>query len=92
MNILSEWIFIGKYQKVAWLDGRTGETAEADLRHEKEEEVKKFYQRFPPGSVIGMEAGGYSWWFERADGATGARAASGRSGTDCPQARAQTEE
>ena len=54
-----------KYQKVAWLDGRTGETAEADLRHEKEEEVKKFYQQFPPGSVIGLEAGGYSWWFER---------------------------
>jgi transposase len=54
-----------KYQRVAWLNRETGETDEADLRHEDEEEVRKFYEGFPPGTVVGMEAGGYSWWFGR---------------------------
>ncbi len=66
---MSEY-FIGvdfhcKYQRVAWLNRSTGETDEADLGHEDEKEVKEFYERFPSGTVVGMEAGGYSWWFER---------------------------
>ncbi len=27
--------------------------------------MREFYQQFPPGSLIGIEAGGYSWWFEK---------------------------
>ncbi len=54
-----------KYQRVAWLDRTTGEIEEANVGHEDEEEVRKFYRRFPAGTEVGMEAGGYSWWFER---------------------------
>jgi transposase len=54
-----------KYQKVAWLDPSTGEFREADLRHHPPQAVSEFYSQFPPGSVVGMEVSGYSYWFER---------------------------
>lgn len=54
-----------KYQRVAWLNRRSGETQAADLRHDDREEVVRFYRQFPAGSVVGLEAGGYSWWFEQ---------------------------
>jgi transposase len=54
-----------KYQKVAWLDPATGETREADVRHNPAEAVREFYSQFPTGSVVGMEVSGYSYWFER---------------------------
>jgi len=54
-----------KYQKVAWLNPETGETGHKNLSHERKEEVKEFYQQFPKGSVVALEASGYSWWFER---------------------------
>jgi transposase len=54
-----------KYQKVAWLDPPTGEIREADIRHDSTAAVSRFYAQFPPGSVVGMEVSGYSYWFER---------------------------
>lgn len=53
-----------KYQRVAWVNRESGETDGVDLYHDEERKVKEFYEQFPPGTVIGMEAGGYSWWFE----------------------------
>ena len=54
-----------KYQRVAWVNQKTGETDGVDLYHDEERKVREFYEQFPAGTVIGMEAGGYSWWFER---------------------------
>lgn len=54
-----------KYQRVAWVNRETGETDAVDLYHAEERKVREFYQQFPPGTVMGMEAGGYSWWFEK---------------------------
>ena len=54
-----------KYQKVAWLDTQTGELQQADVLHQEVEEVRRFYRRFASGSIVGMEASGYSFWFEQ---------------------------
>ena len=43
----------------------TGETGEADLEHTDLEKLRQWYKAFRPGTVVGMEAGGYSWWFEQ---------------------------
>ncbi len=54
-----------KYQKVTWVNRATGETGEADLEHADLEKLRQWYRGFRPGTVVGMEAGGYSWWFEQ---------------------------
>jgi transposase len=57
--------FHHQYQRVAWLDEGTGEMQEADVHHDTVETVRQFYQQFAVDSVVGMEASGYSYWFER---------------------------
>jgi len=54
-----------KYQKVAWMNRATGETGEADLEHADLEKLRQWYKAFRPGTVVGMEASGYGWWFEQ---------------------------
>ncbi len=54
-----------KYQKVAWMNRATGETGEADLEHADLEKLRQWYRAFRPGTVVGMEASGFGWWFEQ---------------------------
>ncbi len=54
-----------KYQKVAWVNRATGETGEADLGHADLEKLRQWYGGLDPGTVVEMEASGYSWWFEQ---------------------------
>lgn len=54
--------FHPSWQQVSWLDRGTGETGDHKLVHEAGA-VEKFYQRFPAGSRMGMEATGNCQWF-----------------------------
>lgn len=56
--------FHTRYQQIAWLDTETGEMHEQRLEHTGEE-VKKFYTGLPKPVRVGIEAMGYTGWFER---------------------------
>lgn len=53
-----------RYQQIAMLEGETGEILTRRLEHE-DEEAKGFYAKLPKPSLIGIEATGYTQWFER---------------------------
>ncbi len=54
--------FHPSWQQVSWLDRETGEAGDEKLVHTPGA-AEKFYQRFPAGSRIGMEATGNCQWF-----------------------------
>jgi transposase len=54
--------FHPSWQQVSWLNQETGETGDVRLVHELGA-VEKFYQQFPAGSRVGMEATGNCQWF-----------------------------
>jgi transposase len=56
--------FHTRYQQIAWMDTETGEMHEQRLEHTGEE-VKKFYTGLPKPVRVGIEAMGYTGWFER---------------------------
>jgi len=56
--------FHTRYQEMAWLDTATGEIHERRLEHAGDE-VRKFYAALPGAVRVGIEATGYSQWFER---------------------------
>jgi transposase len=53
-----------RYQVIAMLDTETGEMTTRRLEHESGE-AKAFYAGLPQGTLVGIEATGYSQWFER---------------------------
>jgi transposase len=53
-----------RYQVIAMLDTETGEVVTRRLEHENGE-AKTFYASLPKPSLVGMEATGYTQWFER---------------------------
>jgi transposase len=53
-----------RYQQIAVLEIETGEIATRRLQHENGE-AKTFYANLPKPSLIGIEATGYTQWFER---------------------------
>jgi len=53
-----------RYQQIAMLEMETGEIVTRRLEHENGE-AKAFYARLPKPSLIGIEATGYTQWFER---------------------------
>lgn len=53
-----------RYQIVAWVEEETGEVRNRRLEHENGE-AKAFYGGLPKPSLIGIEATGYTQWFER---------------------------
>jgi transposase len=53
-----------RYQVIAMLDTETGEVARRRLEHENGE-ARTFYASLPRPARIGMEATGYTQWFER---------------------------
>jgi transposase len=56
--------FHTRYQEIAWLDTETGEIHERRLEHAGDE-VRKFYSAWSGPVRVGIEATGYSQWFER---------------------------
>jgi transposase len=57
-------------QVVAWIDEETGEIRTRRLDHAGGE-VRKFYEKFAPGTVVGIEATFPAHWFERLMGELG---------------------
>jgi transposase len=56
--------FHARQQTICYLKTETGELVIADLKHQDKEQVRAFYQQFQGRVIIGLEASGYSPWFE----------------------------
>lgn len=55
--------FHARTQTIAYCDSANGEIQLAQLDHRKDD-VRGFYSQFTGEVIVGLEAGGYSWWFE----------------------------
>src|SRR5437870_12565328 len=53
-----------RYQQITLLETATGEIVRRRLEHE-DGEAKDFYAKLAQPSLIGIEATGYTQWFER---------------------------
>jgi transposase len=56
--------FHARQQTLAWCDTRDGEVHEHQLSHLSTDLVRRFYSRFTGEVIVGLEASGYSAWFE----------------------------
>src|SRR6476659_4719118 len=56
--------FHARQQTICYLKTETGELVTCELRHEDKEKVRAFYAQFQGLVIIGLEASGYSPWFE----------------------------
>ena len=56
--------FHARQQTICYLKTETGELVISELLHQDKERVRAFYQQFPGPLIIGLEASGYSPWFE----------------------------
>lgn len=56
--------FHARQQTLAWCDTRDGEVHEQQLSHLSTELVRRFYSQFTGEVIVGLEASGYSSWFE----------------------------
>jgi transposase len=54
-----------RQQLIKWCDRRDGEIKEQRLSHDSLDEVRSFYPQFTGEVIVGIEACGYSEWFER---------------------------
>jgi transposase len=57
--------FHTRQQFIKWCDSRDGEIKEQRLFYDSLDEVRKFYSQFTGEVIVGIEACGYSEWFER---------------------------
>jgi transposase len=57
--------FHARQQTICYLKTETGELVFCELKHEDKERVRAFYAEFPEQVIVGLEASGYSPWFER---------------------------
>lgn len=65
-----ETIYIGvdfhaRQQTSCYLKTETGELVSCELKHQDKEAVRAFYAAFSGRVIVGLEASGYSPWFER---------------------------
>jgi transposase len=65
-----ERIYIGvdfhaRQQTICYLTTETGELVTCELKHQDKEAVRAFYAAFRGRVIVGLEASGYSPWFER---------------------------
>src|SRR5439155_11248882 len=65
-----ETIYIGvdfhaRQQTICYLKTETGELVFNELKHQDKEVVRAFYAQFSRQVIVGLEASGYSPWFER---------------------------
>ena len=56
--------FHSRQQTICYLKTETGELVISELQHQDKEQVRTFYQQFQGHVIIGLEASGYSPWFE----------------------------
>ena len=56
--------FHARQQTICYLKTETGELVISELQHQHKEQVRAFYQQFQGQVIIGLEASGYSPWFE----------------------------
>lgn len=56
--------FHSRQQTICYLKTETGELVTCELKHQDKEKVRAFYQQFPGPVIVGLEASGYSPWFE----------------------------
>jgi transposase len=56
--------FHARQQTICYLKTETGELVTSELKHQDKEQVRAFYQQFQGPVIIGLEASGYSPWFE----------------------------
>ena len=52
-----------RQQTLSYLETEDGTTGQLELQHERDD-VKGFYSQFPGEVIIGIEACGYTNWFE----------------------------
>jgi transposase len=57
--------FHARQQTICYLKTETGELVTCELKHQDKEQVRAFYAQFQEHVIIGLEASGYSPWFER---------------------------
>src|SRR6266446_1648881 len=65
-----ETIYIGvdfhaRQQTICYLKTETGELVTCELKHQDKQKVRAFYAQFRGQVIVGLEASGYSPWFER---------------------------
>ena len=56
--------FHSRQQTICYLKTETGELVIRELKHQDQGRVRAFYQQFPGQVIVGLEASGYSPWFE----------------------------
>jgi len=56
--------FHARQQTICYLTTETGELVTAELKHQDKAAVRAFYQQFEEPVIVGLEASGYSPWFE----------------------------
>jgi transposase len=57
--------FHARQQTICYLKTETGELVFHELKHQDKQEVRAFYAQFQGRVIVGLEASGYSPWFER---------------------------
>lgn len=57
--------FHARQQTISYLTTDGGEVVTHQVEHKNKEEVRAFYERFRGQVIVGLEASGYSPWFER---------------------------
>src|SRR3989440_209367 len=65
-----ETIYIGvdfhaRQQTICYLTTESGEFVTHELKHQDKDEVRTFYAQFVGRVIVGLEASGYSPWFEQ---------------------------
>src|SRR5260370_31550264 len=65
-----ETIYIGvdfhaRQQTICYLKTETGELVTCELKHQDKQVVRAFYAQVRGQVIVGLEASGYSPWFER---------------------------
>ena len=56
--------FHARQQTICYLKTETGELVIRELKHQDKDQVRDFYAQFQGHVVVGLEASGYSPWFE----------------------------
>jgi transposase len=57
--------FHARQQTICYLKTETGELVSCELKHQDKGAVRSFYTQFTGQVIVGLEASGYSPWFER---------------------------
>lgn len=55
--------FHARAQTISYCDTANGEVQRRELHHQHDD-VREFYAQFPGEVIVGLEASGYSAWFE----------------------------